>query len=166
MALLKRRGRGRQMAVGAVVIWPVATVPPRALVCDGTVYSMNDYPELGELLGATYGGNGTTTFAVPNYAGFTIVGQKAGDTDFDTVGETGGSKTVTLTTAQIPAHGHQQRMSTHAIASGGGSAIGGMTIAGGDVPGTPVQQSTVDAGGGGAHPNLQPYRVARFIIQA
>lgn len=161
-----RRGRGRQMAVGAIVIWPLDTVPPRSLVCNGAIYNIADYPELGELLGSSYGGDGTTTFGVPDYRGFTVVGQKAGDLDFDAMGETGGAKTVTLTTAQIPPHGHQQRMSTGQIAAGGGNAVGGMTISGGTVPGTPVQQTTVDTGGGGSHQNLQPYVVARFIIQA
>lgn len=144
---------------------PAANIPDGFLLCNGDAVSRSTYANLFNLIGTTYGvGNGSTTFNLPNYKGRVLVHLDSAQTEFDALGETGGAKTVTLTTAQIPAHGHQQRMTTSNVAPGGGSAVGGMTISGGTIPGTPVEQTTVDAGGGGAHPNLQPYAVVNIII--
>jgi microcystin-dependent protein len=55
------------LAVGSIFMWPsVAVVPGSCLKCDGTIYNVADYPDLGALLGSTFGGDGTTTFGVPN----------------------------------------------------------------------------------------------------
>ena len=53
--------------VGTVVMYGGSTVPSGWLLCDGTVYTISSYPTLGNLLLSRYGGNGTTTFAVPNF---------------------------------------------------------------------------------------------------
>lgn len=55
--------------VGTVVMYGGATAPAGWLVCDGTIYTISTYNTLGTLLGSKYGGNGTTTFAVPNFNG-------------------------------------------------------------------------------------------------
>ncbi len=55
------------MAVGAMFMWPsVSVVPGACLKCDGTIYNVADYPDLGALLSSTFGGDGVTTFGVPN----------------------------------------------------------------------------------------------------
>jgi microcystin-dependent protein len=66
------------------------------------------------LLGTSYGaGDGTTTFNVPDYRGRTLVGHDASQPEFDVLGETGGAKTHTLTTAQMPSHTHVQNAHNH-----------------------------------------------------
>lgn len=75
--------------------------------CDGTLYSIAEYTTAFSIVGTTYGGNGQTTFAVPDLRGRIAVGtgQGAGLTAID-LGETGGTETVTMTSAQMPAHSH------------------------------------------------------------
>lgn len=84
-------------------------------------------------------------------AGKVIVGLDSSDTDFDTAEETGGAKTHTLTTSEIPSHTHSLSTSDN---PGGSGAI---EVAGGAPTSTQTTQAT---GGGGAHNNLQPYIVA------
>lgn len=76
------------------------------LLCDGTVYNIADYPDLGALLGNRHGGNGTTTFAVPNLKGRALVGYDPAQTEFDALGKTGGAKTHTLSSGEMPTHNH------------------------------------------------------------
>ena len=90
-------------------------------------------------------------------AGRVLVGLDSGDTDFDTVEETGGAKTHTLTEAQMPAHTHTQTAPTSA--SGGAARFGIDTNASGAATDTNTTGST---GGGGAHNNMPPYIVCYF----
>jgi len=83
-------------------------------------------------------------------AGKVLVGLDSGDSDFDTVQETGGSKTHTLTTAEIPAHTHSYYKST----TSDNFSIDDT----GRVTGA-ASATTGSTGGGGAHNNLQPYIV-------
>lgn len=83
-------------------------------------------------------------------AGRTLVGFDSGQTEFDTVEETGGAKTHTLTIAEMPAHTHD--------ANNFGGASGAWGVTAGASYGT-VSGST---GGGGSHNNLQPYIVTYF----
>ena len=104
-------------------------------------------------------------------AGRVLVGLDAGQTEFDTAEETGGAKTHTLTTPEIPAHTHVQNAHTHDFLprSGTTGAVSSIvtgtldtssSIGGANQP--HVQAATAvnqNAGGGGAHNNLQPYIV-------
>ena len=73
----------------------------RRLICDGSEVLRSEYPRLFSAIGVTYGaGDGTTTFNLPNYIGKMLFGSKT------TVTETGGSKNVTLTENELPAHNH------------------------------------------------------------
>jgi microcystin-dependent protein len=92
--------------IGSVTAYALPTPPAGWLLCDGSIYSASAYPTLSVGLGSTYGGNGTTTFAVPNLKGRIPVGLDSSQTEFDTHGETGGAKTHTLTSSEIPAHSH------------------------------------------------------------
>ena len=83
-------------------------------------------------------------------AGRVIVGLDSGDSDFDTAQETGGAKTVTLTTSQIPAHTHTVTISTSDTDNGNCSE--------GNTTGTSTHTSS-STGGGSAHSNVQPYIV-------
>ena len=92
--------------IGSVTAYALPTPPAGWLLCDGSIYSASAYPTLSVGLGSTYGGNGTTTFAVPNLKGRMPVGLDSSQTEFDNRGKTGGFKTHTLTSAEIPAHSH------------------------------------------------------------
>tara|TARA_B100000029_G_C17519679_1_gene939349 strand:- start:854 stop:1570 length:717 start_codon:yes stop_codon:yes gene_type:complete len=83
-------------------------------------------------------------------AGRVMVGIDSGDTDFDAAEETGGAKTHTLTTSEIPAHTHNSTWLT------GGSGVSGVNTAGNYDAATSATSST---GGGSAHNNVQPYIV-------
>jgi hypothetical protein len=96
-------------------------------------------------------GRGTwTAFAT----GRTLVGIDSGDTDFDTVEETGGAKTHTLTEAELPAHSHNVPLfNTSAPSNGSGNLTGNN-----DTP-TSYPVETDDTGSGDAHNNMPPYIV-------
>jgi hypothetical protein len=85
-------------------------------------------------------------------AGRTIVGVDPTQTEFDTVEEVGGSKTVTLSVAQTPAHQHRMGWTNEGAA---GSGYG--TLMRPDTQSTPYNYYSAATGGGGAHTNLQPY---------
>lgn len=89
-------------------------------------------------------------------AGRVLVGFDAGQVEFDTVEETGGEKTHTLTVAEMPAHDHDQMR--HVTATG---ALSGITTAPDTSSSSPgvLGPKTGSTGGGGAHNNLQPYIV-------
>ncbi|MFA5262348.1 MAG: tail fiber protein [Opitutaceae bacterium] len=90
--------------VGEVRMVAFAKVPYGFLACDGGLYSVTLYPELFAVLGVTYGGDGETTFAVPNMAGRMVIGSGSGS-GF-AVGTRGGAAAVTLTTDNLPSHAH------------------------------------------------------------
>ena len=65
------------------------------MICDGRAVSRSDYSELFAVIGTTYGsGDGSTTFNLPNLKGRVPVGKDSSQTEFDTIGETGGSKYI------------------------------------------------------------------------
>ena len=144
--------------IGSVTAYALATPPAGWLLCDGTVHDISSYPTLGAGLGSTYGGNGTTTFAVPNLKGRMPVGLDSSQTEFDALGETGGAKTHTLTVAEMPSH-------RHAFTLLGSPGSGNLSPSPSDNP--PIQTGyTGFEGGGQPHNNLQPYIVMNYIIRA
>lgn len=81
---------------GSIMAFGSTTPPSGWLLCDGTAVSRTTYAALFAVIGTTYGaGDGSTTFNLPNLKGRAIVGYNSADTDFDTLGETGGAKTST-----------------------------------------------------------------------
>lgn len=77
------------------------------LSCDGSAVSRSTYARLFAAIGITYGpGNGSTTFNLPNLQGKIPIGRLASQAEVDTVGETGGAYTQTLTLTQVPVHNH------------------------------------------------------------
>lgn len=163
---------------GMIAPYAGASAPAGWLLCQGQAVSRTTYAALFAVTGTTYGtGDGSTTFNLPNLQGRVPVGLQSSDTDFNTRGKTGGAKTHTLTTAQIPAHKHdlnQTGRQSHTIAWGdAGANVHWNTIASSGPPpsnnlttrqGTWVD--TMNTGGGQAHPNLQPYLVVNYIIRS
>jgi len=125
------------------------------LQINGTNVLEKVYPVGSIYINATSATNPATLLGFGTWvafgAGKVIVGQDSSDTDFDTAEETGGAKTHTLTTSEIPSHTHSLSTSDN---PGGTGAI---EVAGGAPTSTQTTQAT---GGGGAHNNLQPYIVA------
>lgn len=93
--------------VGGVQLWTTNTAPTGWLLCDGTAVNRTTYAALFAVIGTTYGtGDGSTTFNLPNFKGRIPVGRDAAQTEFDTLNETGGSKTHTLSASEMPSHTH------------------------------------------------------------
>jgi microcystin-dependent protein len=97
---------GATIPTGQLANYPKAPVPAGWLICDGTIYNIVDYPALGAYLANTFGGNGTTTFAVPNYKGRVQVNVDGAQPEFTPVGKIGGEKAHILTVAEMPVHAH------------------------------------------------------------
>lgn len=157
--------------VGSVVDFAGATPPAGWLMCDGTVYAISAYPGLHTVLGNTYGGNGTTTFAVPNLNGRVTVAAAG----FAALGAVGGEYSHTLAVNEMPSHTHTDAGHAHFIQPTGYEAQGGGTgaAAGAGVQFVTPPNTTSSAsaniqatGGGAAHNNLQPYMALYKIIRA
>jgi microcystin-dependent protein len=145
------------------VIWEYAgTVAPSGwiLLPPGATASRTENAALFALIGVTYGaGNGSTTFGLPPRAGRVAVGIDTTETEFDTLGKTGGAKTHTLTVAEMPSH-------THTIGNVPWTNSGPYGAANGSSHSFKVSSfPSAATGGSGAHNNLQPYLVLNFIIK-
>jgi microcystin-dependent protein len=91
-----------------------ATAPAGYLLCDGSAISRTTYSSLFDAIGTAYGaGDNSTTFNIPNLRGRVPVGFDSSQTEFDTLGEIGGAKTHTLTSAEMPSHTHIQDSHNH-----------------------------------------------------
>lgn len=157
------------LPIGSVVKWFSTTIPTNWLECNGQAISRTEYAELFAVIGTKYGsGDGSTTFNLPNIKGKTTVGLDIDDTDFNTLGKTGGEKTHTLTENEIPPM--DVHMTQHTWFDRGGLEAGGAVnrkvVAGGGTGGSPEFVIGTVNGGGQAHNNLQPYIVSNYIIKA
>jgi microcystin-dependent protein len=157
--------------VGEIRIVPFNFPPIGWAFCNGQILSISQNTALFSLLGTTYGGNGTSNFALPNMQGRTPVhaGQGPGLSLVD-LGETGGESEVTLLATEMPAHTHTANCN-----SGMGDQYGPpgnywATDAGGNDEYSSVANASMaagaiaTAGSSQPHNNLQPYLVLNFII--
>lgn len=98
--------------LGQIILWPAPWVPEGWQLCDGTLLNIQQYTALYSLIGITYGGNGSTNFAVPDLRGkipmgttsMTQVAKVAGETTSSTVATAAGG--FNLTVDNLPAHTH------------------------------------------------------------
>ena len=93
--------------IGQITLFAGNFAPRGWAFCNGQLLSIAQNTALFSILGTTYGGNGQTTFALPDLRGRVPVhaGQGPGLSNYD-LGQQGGAESVTLTTAQMPAHTH------------------------------------------------------------
>lgn len=107
-------GGGATETTGVCKVWLTGTPPTGYLLCDGAAVSRTTYAALFAVISTTFGaGDGTTTFNLPNMKGRVVCGYDSAQTEFDAIGETGGAKTHTLTSAEMPSHTHIQDAHTH-----------------------------------------------------
>ncbi len=152
--------------------------PPKGWAfCNGQFLPINQNHALFALLGTTYGGNGQTTFALPNLQGRTPIHE----TNQHTLGEAAGASSVTVTQAQMPAHTHQlMARAAQATPAGGAIPANTKSLAQGMTATNPVQDvnlygtggnlsamlpsSVTNTGGSQPHNNMMPYLVLNFCI--
>jgi microcystin-dependent protein len=157
--------------LGEIRLLPYDFAPLGWALCDGSVLSIAQNTALFSLLGTTYGGDGRTTFALPDLRGRVAVssGQGPGLSDH-LLGQVGGDETVTLATDELPAHSHavaaHRTRGSHASPNGrvpGHSSSG--TVYADASDGTQMSAHTIAATGGGQpHDNLQPYLALNYCI--
>jgi microcystin-dependent protein len=157
--------------VAEIRIFPFNFAPKGWAWCDGQLMPLSQNTALFSLLGTTYGGDGKSTFALPDLEGRAPMhpGQGPGLSLHD-LGETGGSETVTLLESEIPAHSHQMAVSSQLALenspAGQKFAMGdGINLYGPNTnPVSMSDQSLAPAGGDQPHNNMQPYLTFYFNI--
>ena len=134
-------------------------------LCDGSLLQIVQFETLFNLIGTTYGGDGQTTFALPDLRGRVPVHQGGGFT----LAQNGGVETVTLTAAQTPAHSHAARSSSLGAVSR--DPAGNLWAAWNsdqfsDQPADGIMSASAIAGSGGdqPHDNMVPFLAVNFII--
>jgi microcystin-dependent protein len=166
--------------VGQITVYPYPFPPRGWLDCAGQLLSIQQFTALFSLLGTTYGGNGTTTFGLPDLQGRIPVGQGqlTGGSDY-VMGEEGGSENVSLLVTSMPVHTHSLSATVadgttndptgKVLAKpatggrGGGGAQGKIYNAA--PPDTSLVPSTIGATGSSSpHNNIQPSLVLRYCI--
>lgn len=157
--------------IGAIIMFGGNFAPRGWALCDGALLSISQNQALFSILGTTYGGDGRTTFGLPDLRG--RVPMHAGSGPGLTtrrLGEKSGSENVTLNINQVPSHNHQIK-----AANTGGDDTDPLTAkafatAADDLyldssqTGTMQDEIVTSAGGNGSHNNLQPYQCVNFII--
>lgn len=144
--------------------------------CQGQILSIAQNQALFALLGTTYGGNGTTTFALPDFRGRSPIGTGQGPGLSNvTLGELAGQQAVTLTANNLPAHTHTGTLSVAATSNaattdeaGGAIPAGGLALfaPGATATGTMggVTATVANTGANQPLPIRQPYLVMHFVI--
>ena len=140
--------------------------PAGWMFCSGQLLPISENETLFQLIGTTYGGDGQSTFALPNLQSRVPIHQGNGFI----LAETGGVEEVTLNTNQMPIHNHAFLASLNAAT--GNTPVGNLLGEQGtinlylvDTPNKNMNaQSVVPVGGSQPHTNLQPYLCINFII--
>jgi microcystin-dependent protein len=160
--------------VGEIQLVAYNFAPKGFAFCAGQLLPISQNTALFSLLGTFYGGDGKSTFALPNLQGQSAIGQGQGPgLTLYNVGDTGGSETVTLLNSEIPSHTHT--MPTTAAL--GRYASPGSTVAPGSIgrgkpnayanialPSTTSMAPCQAAGGNLPHNNMMPYLVLNYVI--
>jgi microcystin-dependent protein len=133
-------------------------------LCNGQLLDISEYSTLFELIGTTYGGDGKTTYALPNLQGRVPIHQGS---DFE-IGELAGSETVTLDLAEIPAHSHQLNAQTGAgnqqTPADGVWASSALKQFSTGSPTTSMDAVLQPSGGDQPHNNMPAFQCTSFII--
>jgi microcystin-dependent protein len=134
--------------------------------CNGALIPIDQNPTLFQLIGTTYGGDGQSTFALPNLQSRVPVHVGPGFA----LGQTGGAETVTLTVSQVPAHAHVPQADVNAAslpspANNVWAANSSLSPYSNAAPGQNMDPGAIgSAGGSQPHDNMLPFLVVNFII--
>jgi len=156
--------------IGEVAWVPYNFAPRGWASCDGQILSISQNTALFSLLGTTYGGDGRTTFGLPDVRSRTLMHQGNGPgLTSRSLGEKAGEEAVTITTAQMPAHNHGLSGSTALPSSTSPTnnvlATQSRSRLYAETANTQMDIDSVGyAGGNQAHENMQPYTVLHCII--
>lgn len=155
-----------EVFLGQIMLGGFDFAPAHFALCNGQILPIAQNQALFSLLGTQYGGNGTTTFALPDMRGRTPLGAGNGYSQ----GAAAGAEVVTLTNNTLPAHVHALMGSTaQATRRPPADALYG-TTSGESIYAAPGGQATLapqtlgTSGGGQAHNNMQPYLAVNFFI--
>lgn len=164
--------------IGEIRAFPFSFAPKDWALCNGQLLAISSNTALFAILGTTYGGNGTTTFGLPDLQGRVVVGagQGPGLSPWD-LGEMAGEDSVTLLSPQMPAHSHQvtgmnnpgtqpapgdTAYLSRDIRTGSGLIQYMQT---GGVPATSMAPNTLGSSGNTMpHDNQQPFQVLNYCI--
>ncbi|MDB6025629.1 MAG: Tail Collar domain protein [Verrucomicrobiales bacterium] len=155
-----------QPYVGEIRMFAGNFAPAGWMFCEGQLLPISEYETLFNLIGTTYGGDGQSTFALPDLRGRIPVHQGNGFI----LAETGGAEQITLTVNQIPSHGHPFLASTSAGTENNpaGNVVASsssVTLFVGDTTDIDMSASAIGLlGGSQPHTNFQPYLCVDFII--
>jgi microcystin-dependent protein len=160
-----------QPFVGEIRMFGGNFAPVGWMFCDGSTVAISEFQTLFQLIGTTYGGDGQSTFQLPDLRGRIPLHMGTGsDGTTHIIGENGGVENVTLTTQQIPVHTHPLTVS---------GDVAQQTNPSGAVPGQSTQaklyvefdpnvalnaQTVGPSGGSQPHNNMQPFLGINFII--
>jgi len=157
-----------QPYVGEIRMFGGNFAPAGWMFCEGQLLPISENETLFNLIGTTYGGDGESTFALPDLRGRVPIGQGSGFI----LAETGGAEQITLTVNQIAAHSHPMQASrTLATDSNPGNRVvaqsstaGARNFVAAAAPQDMAAQAISTTGGSQPHENLQPYLAVSFII--
>jgi microcystin-dependent protein len=150
--------------VGEIRMFAGNFAPAGWMFCAGQLLPISEYETLFNLIGTTYGGDGQSTFALPDLQGRLPIHMGSGFI----LAQNGGVENVTLTTNQIPAHTHPVYATTNsntASLPGGNFLAAGPDIYDQNKPGTTTMAAAIGSvGGSQPHDNFQPYLCVNFIL--
>ena len=132
--------------------------------CDGSLLAISQNTALFSLLGTTYGGDGQNTFALPDLRGRVPVHVGS----VNTLGQSAGTETVTVTTAQLPVHTHpleaSAALATSTDPTGAAPSAATSRVYAPPADVVPLSSTTTSTRGGQAHANVMPFLCLNFII--
>lgn len=158
--------------IGEIRIVGFNFAPRGWALCDGQLLAVNQNDALFSLLGTTYGGDGRTTFALPDLRGRVAVhnGNGPGLSAYQ-LGQKGGEETVALGILHLPSHSHSVSVPSSSNEGNSDDPAGAVPAV---IPATDAYGTTSDgtmapfpsasSGNGQAHPNLQPYLCVHYVI--
>lgn len=159
--------------IGEIIMFGGNFAPRGWALCDGSLLPISQNQALFSILGTTYGGDGRTTFALPDLRGRAPIHAGSGPgLRPRSLGQKGGEEDVTLTSNQMPAHTHDVGCSAQVGNAGtpAGNVPAAEKAAAADVYQTSAPNQTMSsamihsAGGGQSHDNMQPFLAVNFII--
>lgn len=155
--------------IGEIRLFGGTFAPYGWALCDGQVMAISQNSTLFNLIGTTYGGDGVTTFALPDLRGRVPVHQGTLAGSSFVVGQMAGEETVTLTVAQLPQHAHALGAQSGPGTTGSPAGAFPASRSGNpfsDQAATGSMAPTIlsSTGGGQAHDNVVPFLAVSFII--